>query len=47
MTGCAEDDEVVVEDSDGVVEVGLSEDEVEEAFALSEPEGDRRGLSRV
>ena len=43
----AEDHEVEVELGDGVVEVGFGEDKVEQAFALGEPEGDRRCFGRV
>ena len=35
--GGAEDDKVVVEDADGIVEVGFSEDKIEQALAFGEP----------
>jgi hypothetical protein len=35
--GCAKDDEVEVEDGEGVIEVGFSEDQADDAFDLSEP----------
>ena len=40
----AEDDEVEVEDREGVVEVGLGEDQADDPLDLGEPKGDWGGL---